>query len=103
MPVRYKYQIHHKNKAFKMKKFLFVAILAAGSLVACNDTSNTVNGVDTTSPAYKDSMAKVNGGGSMMTTPDTSNSMMTKPDTSSSMMSKDTGSTMMNGSDTSHK
>jgi hypothetical protein len=90
-----------------MKKFLFVAILAAGSLVACNDTSNTVNGVDTTTQEYRDSMARVNGtstdgstmgtgtdtmgtGGSMMGTDTTgTGGSMMGSDTSSSMMSTD--------------
>ncbi len=73
-----------------MKKFLFVALIG-GALVACNDTSNTVNGVDTSSQAYKDSVAAASGG-SMMSTPDTS--MTTTPDTG--MMKSDTSS-MMSG------
>ena len=86
-----------------MKKFLFVAILGAGSLIACNDTSNTVNGVDTTSAAYKDSVAKASGG-TMTTPPSTMGNDTTG--TGSSMMGSDStgkgsGSNMM--SDTSHK
>lgn len=76
-----------------MKKFLFVALLGAGSLIACNDTSNTVNGVDTSSQAYKDS---VNGTTNQSTTP----TMGTGTDTSN--MNNNTNPTMGTGTDTSH-
>ena len=86
-----------------MKKFLFVAIIAAGTMVACNDSSSTNNGVDTSSQTYKDSVAAANGtGGSMMgtgTDTTTGGSMMgTGTDTTgtgSGTMSSDSGSTMM--------
>lgn len=35
---RYKLQIHHKKNRIKMKKFLFVAVIAA-AFASCNDTS----------------------------------------------------------------
>ncbi len=80
-----------------MKKFLFVAILAAGSLVACNDTSTTVTPED--SARMADSAAKAN------QTPSTmgSDSMGTTTPMmgDSSKMMSDSGSTMM--SDSSHK
>ena len=77
-----------------MKKFLFVALIG-GALVACNDTSNTVNGVDTTTQAYKDSVAAASG--SMMSTPSTDTGMSTTPmiDSASKMM--DTSSNKMMG------
>jgi len=81
-----------------MKKFFFVALIGAGFLVACNDTTTTMTHED--SVKYNDSVAAATSTPSTMGSDTTGTTTPLTNDSSSTMMS-DSGSTMM--SDSSHK